>query len=244
MAERVDQRRPEQLRKVTFQTGFQKHPAGSVLVAFGNTRVICSVCVADGVPRWMAPGENRGWLTAEYQMLPGATSERSQREVGRGQVSGRSSEIQRLIGRSLRATLDLTRIPGRTLYVDCDVLDADGGTRCAAVTGACVALEVALLRLLEGGALRDWPMVRRVAAVSAGIVNGEALLDLCYTEDSAAGVDMNVVMTSNGQFVEVQGTAERDPFSREQMNGMLALAEGGLQELFRLQGEAVRGAAR
>ena len=243
MAERVDQRRPEHLRSVTFQTGFQKYPAGSVLVAFGNTRVICSVCVADGVPRWMESGEGRGWLTAEYQMLPGATAERSQREVGRGQVSGRSSEIQRLIGRSLRATLDLARIPGRTLYVDCDVLDADGGTRCAAVTGAGVALELALLKLLETGALRDWPMVRRVAAVSVGIVNGEALLDLCYTEDSAAAVDMNVVMTSNGQFVEVQGTAEHDPFSREQMNGMLALAESGLQELFRLQGEAVRSAA-
>jgi ribonuclease PH len=244
MAERVDQRRPEQLRRVSFQSGFQQHPAGSVLVAFGNTRVICSVSVVDGVPRWMASGDGRGWLTAEYQMLPGATAERSQREVGRGQVSGRSSEIQRLIGRSLRATLDLARIPGRTLYVDCDVLDADGGTRCAAVTGACVALEVALLKLLETGALRDWPMVRRVAAVSVGMVNGEALLDLCYTEDSAAGVDMNVVMTSNGQFVEVQGTAEQDPFSREQMNGMLALAEGGLQELFRLQGEAVRSAPR
>lgn len=244
MAERVDQRRPEQLRRVAFQTGYQKYPAGSALVTFGNTRVICSVCAVDGVPRWMTPGDGRGWLTAEYQMLPGATAERSQREMGRGQVSGRSSEIQRLIGRSLRATLDLTRIPGRTLYVDCDVLDADGGTRCAAVTGACVALEVALLRLLEKGALRDWPMVRRVAAVSVGIVNGEALLDLCYAEDSAAAVDMNVVMTSNGRFVEVQGTAEHDPFSREQMDGMLALAEGGLQELFRLQGEAVRSAAR
>lgn len=244
MAERADKRRPEQLRSVSFQAAFQKHPAGSVLVAFGNTRVICSVSVVEGVPRWMAPGDGRGWLTAEYQMLPGATAERSPREVGRGQVSGRSSEIQRLIGRSLRATLDLGRIPGRTLYVDCDVLDADGGTRCAAVTGACVALELALLKLLGTGALRDWPMVRRVAAVSVGVVQGEILLDLCYTEDSAAAVDMNVVMTSNGQFVEVQGTAEHDPFSREQMNGMLALAEGGLQELFRLQAEAVRSVAR
>jgi len=243
MAERIDQRRPEQLRRVSFETGFQAHPAGSVLAAFGNTRVICAVTAVDGVPRWMPAGDARGWLTAEYQMLPGATAERTPREVGRGQVSGRSSEIQRLIGRSLRATLDLSKIPGRTLYVDCDVLDADGGTRCAAVTGACVALELALLKLLGTGALRDWPMVRRVAAVSVGIVHGEALLDLCYAEDSAAAVDMNVVMTSHGRFVEVQGTAEQDPFSREQMDGMLALAENGLQELFRLQGEAVRSAS-
>jgi ribonuclease PH len=244
MAERVDGRRPDELRSVSFQTGFQKQPAGSVLAVFGNTRVICAVSVVEGVPRWMSPGDERGWLTAEYQMLPGATAERSPREVGRGQVSGRSSEIQRLIGRSLRATLDLSKLPGRTLYVDCDVLDADGGTRCAAVTGACVALELALLKLMAKGVLREWPMVRRVAGVSVGIVKGEVLLDLCYAEDSAAAVDMNVVMTSHGHFVELQGTAEHHPFNHEQMNAMLALAEGGLQEMFRLQGKAVRKASR
>lgn len=244
MAVRADQRRADQLREVRFEPGFQKHPTGSVLVSFGATRVICAVTVIEGVPKWMSAAESRGWLTAEYQMLPGATSERSPREVSRGQVSGRSAEIQRLVGRSLRAALDLTRIPGRTLYVDCDVLDADGGTRCAAVTGACVALELALLKLLAGGQLRDWPMVRRVAAVSVGLVDGEPRLDLCYAEDSTAAVDMNVVMTSNGRFVEVQGTAEHDPFSRAEMDAMLALAEGGLQELFRLQQEAVKAAPR
>jgi ribonuclease PH len=244
MAERADQRRPEELREVTFQAGFQKHPTGSVLVGFGATRVLCAVSVVEGVPKWMGPTEGRGWLTAEYQMLPGATAERVPREVSRGQLSGRSAEIQRLIGRSLRATLDLGRVPGRTLYVDCDVLDADGGTRCAAVTGACVALELALLKLLAAGQLRDWPMLRRVAGVSVGVVAGEPVLDLCYAEDSAAAVDMNVVMTSNGQFVEVQGTAEHEPFSREQMDAMLALAERGLRELFRLQQEAVTAGSR
>lgn len=243
MAQRVDQRRPDQLRPVTFQTRFQQYPAGSALVSFGATRVLCAVSIADGVPKWMPAAGDSGWLTAEYQMLPGATAERTPREVSRGQISGRTAEIQRLIGRSLRATLDLTRIPGRTLYVDCDVLDADGGTRCAAVTGACVALELALLKLLGAGALRDWPMLRRVAAVSVGIVDGEPVLDLCYAEDSAAAVDMNVVMTSAGQFVEVQGTAEHEPFSRAQMDALLALAERGLQELFRMQQEAVKAAA-
>jgi len=244
MAVRADQRRADHLREVRFEPGIQKHPAGSVLVSFGATRVICAVTVVDGVPKWMSAAEARGWLTAEYQMLPGATAERSPREVSRGQVSGRSAEIQRLVGRSLRATLDLARIPGRTLYVDCDVLDADGGTRCAAVTGACVALELALLKLLAAGQLRDWPMLRRVAAVSVGVVDGEPRLDLCYAEDSTAEVDMNVVMTSGGRFVEVQGTAEHEPFSREQMDAMLALAGVGLQELFRLQQEAVKAASR
>ena len=243
MAERPDQRRADQMRPVTFQAGFQKHPAGSVLVSFGNTRVICAVSVVDGVPRWMKPDDPRGWLTAEYQMLPGATAERSPREVSRGQWSGRSSEIQRLVGRSLRATLDLTRIPGRTLYVDCDVLDADGGTRCAAVTGACVALELGLLKLFAAGVLRDWPMTHHVAAVSVGVMAGEPVLDLCYQEDRAAAVDMNVVMTSAGQFVEIQGTAEHEPFGRDQMDRMLSLAEAGIRALFGLQKEAVQTAA-
>ncbi len=240
---RPDQRRPEHLRPVTFQAGFQKAPAGSVLIGMGNTRVLCAVSVVEGVPRWMKPDDPRGWLTAEYQMLPGATADRAPRELTRGQISGRSSEIQRLVGRSLRATLDLTRLRGRTLYVDCDVIDADGGTRCAAVTGASVALELALLKMLATGALRDWPMTRQVAAVSVGLSGGEPVLDLCYAEDCQADVDMNVVMTSNGQFVEVQGTAEQAPFDRAQMDRMLTLAEGGIRELFRLQREAVEGAA-
>ncbi len=237
---RNDGRRPDELRLVCFKKDFQLHPASSVLVEFGMTRVICAVSVVPGVPRWMADkGVSGGWLTSEYQMLPGATSERGPRESGRGGPSGRSQEIQRLVGRSLRSVLDLTRIGQRTLYVDCDVLDADGGTRCAAITGASVALELALRKLFAQGLLTDWPLREHVAAVSVGIVNGEALLDLCYKEDSGADVDMNVAMTTGGKFVEVQGTAEEAPFSEAQMAALLALAKGGLARLFELQRQAL-----
>ena len=240
MGIRLDQRAPDELRPVRFTTGFQHHPAGSVLVEFGGTRVICAVSLTPGVPRWMnEQGVPGGWLTSEYQMLPGATIDRVPRESGRSGPSGRSQEIQRLVGRSLRAVLDLTKIGARTFYVDCDVLDADGGTRCAAITGASVALKLALGKLLAAGELTCWPLREHVGAVSVGIVKNESLLDLCYEEDSAAEVDMNVVMTASGQFVEVQGTGEGATFSREQMNTLLALAEKGLKTIFRLQEEAL-----
>ena len=244
MATRNDERRADQLRPVCFTLDYQHNPLGSVLITMGQTRVICSVTVEDSVPRWMSRDDGRGWVTAEYQMLPGATAPRSQREVTRGRPSGRSSEIQRLIGRSLRAAVDLTKVPGRTFYVDCDVLDADGGTRCAAITGSSVALELALRRLLEEGKIRDWPMLRRIAAVSVGVVEGETILDLCYTEDSRADVDMNVVMTSAGHFVEVQGTAEDREFSRRQLDEMLGLAETGIGTLFELQNDLMAGHSR
>jgi ribonuclease PH len=233
---RQDRRRPDQLRPLRFTPGFQRHPAGSVLVEFGETRVICSVTAVPGIPRWMSEqGVRGGWLTAEYQMLPGATAERTQREGARTGPSGRSQEIQRLVGRSLRTVLDLERLGGRTLYVDCDVLDADGGTRCAAISGASVALELALRKLFVAGELNGWPLREPVAAVSVGLLKGEPLLDLCYVEDAAAEVDMNVVMTAGGRFVEVQGTAEGAPFDDAQMQAMLALARSGLEDIFRAQ---------
>ncbi len=242
MATRNDGRGAAELRPVNFQAGFQKHPAGSVLVEMGGTRVICSVSVVPGVPRWMQEqGRVGGWLTSEYAMLPGSTGDRVARESGRGGVSGRSQEIQRLVGRSLRSVVDMTKLGTRTVYVDCDVLDADGGTRCAAITGASVALELALRQLLAKGELREWPLREHVAAVSVGVVNGEPVLDLCYVEDSAAEVDMNVVMTAGGKFVEVQGTAEKAPFTPADLQALLALADGGLKQLFALQQKALAG---
>lgn len=233
---RTDGRHLDELRPVVLQMDFQTHPAGSVLIQCGGTRIICAVSVVDGVPRWMreqnVPG---GWLTCEYQMLPSATRQRTQREATRGQLSGRSQEIQRLIGRSLRSVVDLEKIGARTLQVDCDVIDADGGTRCASITGACVAVETALRRLYGAGSLGQWPMKGRVAAVSVGMVAGRAMLDLCYAEDAAAEVDMNVVMTGGGDFVEVQGTAEGVPFSHKALHEMLKLAEKGNAELIALQ---------
>ncbi len=240
MPTRPDQRGPAELRSAGFQNGFQAHPDGSVLVHFGGTRVLCAVNAVSGVPRWMAEQKKgSGWLTAEYAMLPGATDGRSGRESGRSGPSGRSQEIQRLVGRSLRAVVDMAKLGERTLYVDCDVIDADGGTRCAAITGAYVALELALRKLQAAGKLTEWPLRDQVAAVSVGLVDGEPRLDLCYLEDSAAEVDMNVVMTGAGRFVEVQGTAEGAPFSQEQMNQLLDLARLGLGQIFDLQRQAV-----
>jgi len=245
MTLRADQRAPNQLREIAFTPDYQLHPAGSVLVACGRTRVICAVTTVDGVPRWMrdqrVPG---GWLTAEYQMLPGATGRRKQRPSSASRADGRNLEIQRLVGRSLRAVMDLERLPAKTLHVDCDVLDADGGTRCAAVTGAAVALEIALKRLFGAGEINDWPLRERVAAVSAGVVDGQVLLDLAYAEDVAAEVDMNIVMTASGRFVEIQGTAEIAPFERAQMDGMLDLATQGLTEIFALQKQVVEAHAQ
>jgi ribonuclease PH len=222
---------------------FQRTPAGSVLVSCGNTRVICAASVVDSVPKWMsAEGKPGGWITAEYQMLPGATAPRGSRE--RSRPSGRSSEIQRLIGRSLRSVVDLEKIPGKTIYLDCDVLDADGGTRCASICGSSVALELALQRLFAAGELSDWPLVSRVAAISVGLLDGQGILDLCYEEDAAAEVDMNVVMTSRGEFVELQGTAEEHPFSRSQLDALLGLAEKGIREILDLQGAVLADHAR
>lgn len=231
--ERIDKRANSQLRPLSLICGFQLYPAGSVLISFGQTRVLCSVSVENAVPRWRKeqnlPG---GWITAEYQMLPGATQQRTEREVMRGKLSGRSAEIQRLIGRALRAVVDLEKLPGITLHVDCDVIDADGGTRCAAISGASLALELAAGKLLQQGILTQWPIRERVAAVSVGLLNQDVLLDLCYEEDSAAEVDLNVVMTRSGRFVELQGCGEEATFTEQQLQEMLAVAKSGLQKVF------------
>jgi len=229
------------LRPVRFTTDFMDQAEGSVLVEIGRTRVICTATLEEGVPVWMR-GSGRGWLTAEYAMLPRATSDRTDRESSRGKIKGRTHEIQRLIGRSLRAVTDLEALGERTLKVDCVVIGADGGTRTASITGAWLATAMAIGRLLGTGP-SDWGTViaQPLAAVSVGLVGGEALLDLCYEEDSAADVDMNVVMTGDGRFVEVQGTAEGEPFSREAHDELLALAEDGIVELVATQRRIIEG---
>ncbi len=240
---RADGRQPDALRPLAFLPNFQCHPLGSVLAVCGKTRVACAVSLEEKVPSWMkAQGVPGGWITAEYQMLPSATGTRGERESTRGKVSGRTAEIQRLVGRSLRAVVDLEKLPPVTLHVDCDVLDADGGTRCASITGAYAALELACLRLQARGILPQWPLRTRVAAVSVGIVSGTPLLDLCYQEDSAAEVDMNVVMTEQGRFVELQGTGEEATFDQDQLQAMLSLAQGGLRQLFQEQERILREA--
>jgi ribonuclease PH len=239
---RADGRRAGELRSVRLVPDFTQQPLGCVLVEVGRTKVLCTVSEEPGVPRHLL-GQGRGWVTAEYAMLPGATDRRSEREVTRGRPSGRSQEIQRLIGRSLRAVCDLAALGERTLWVDCDVLQADGGTRCAAVTGAWTALALALARLRRRGALTGEPLRDSVAAVSAGIVSGTPLLDLAYEEDARAEVDMNVVATGGGRFVEVQGTAEGGTFAPADLSALTALALAGIAELTRLQAEALAAAA-
>jgi ribonuclease PH len=232
---RVDGRESNELRNIAFTIGVVKNAAGSVLSICGNTEVICSVSVVPTVPSWMkAQGVEGGWLTAEYAMLPGATHRRNNRENKNG-PSGRSSEIQRLIGRSLRSVVDLKKIGANTIYVDCDVLNADGGTRCASINGASVALRLAFNEMLSSGVLAEDPMPFSVAAISVGIHESTALLDLCYLEDSSAEVDMNVVMSSDGKLIEVQGTAEGKTFTRAELNGMLDLAEKGISEIIARQ---------
>lgn len=228
-----------QLRQVRITRNFIKHPEGSVLVEFGDTRVICTASVEESVPPFLR-GKGTGWVTAEYSMLPRATHTRSPREAAKGKQSGRTLEIQRLIGRSLRAVTDMALLGERTVYLDCDVIQADGGTRTASITGAYVALADAVAALQAKGLLSASPLKEAVAAVSVGIVDGEPLLDLDYQEDSGAEVDMNFVMTSSSRFVEVQGTAEAEPFSIEQMDAMRGLAMAGIRELFILQEEALR----
>ncbi|VCU72448.1 Ribonuclease PH [Pigmentiphaga humi] len=231
-------RAPAALRPVSLQRGYTRYAEGSVLVSFGNTQVICTASIEDKVPPFLK-GQGQGWVTAEYGMLPRATHTRGGREAAKGKQTGRTQEIQRLIGRSLRAVFDLSRLGERTLHLDCDVIQADGGTRTASITGAFVAASDAVALLMSRGELLASPIREHVAAVSVGIYEGLPVLDLDYAEDSACGTDMNVVMTGGGAYVEVQGTAEGVPFSRDEMNALLGLAEAGIADLVRLQREAL-----
>ncbi|MSO44657.1 MAG: ribonuclease PH [Thermoleophilia bacterium] len=235
---RIDGRSPDQLRSTTFDPGFITSATGSVLVAVGNTRVICTAMIEEQVPPWRR-GSGKGWVTAEYGMLPGSTDTRKQRDATRGKVDGRSTEIQRLIGRSLRSVVDLAALGERSVWVDCDVIQADGGTRCASITGGYVALEMALQGLVAAGRLKALPLLDSIAAVSVGVVGGESLLDLCYAEDSTADVDMNVVATGSGLVVEVQATAEGPPVERAVIDGLLDLALAGCIDLTVMQRAAV-----
>ena len=231
-------RTASQIRPVTITRNFTCHAEGSVLIEFGNTKVLCNATVVEGVPRFMK-GQGKGWVTAEYSMLPRATHTRSDREAARGKQGGRTLEIQRLIARSLRAAVDLKLLGENTITVDCDVIQADGGTRTASITGACVALVDALTWMRAKGILKANPMKHMIAAVSVGIYKGSPIADLEYLEDSAADTDMNVVMTETGKLIEVQGTAEAEPFSLDEMNEMLGLAKDGIMELFDAQKSAL-----
>ena len=231
---RPNDRLNDQMRPVQIIPGFLKNPDGSVLIENGDTRVLCSAMVEDRVPSFLK-GSGSGWVTAEYSLLPASTETRSQREATRGKISGRTSEIQRLIGRSLRAVVDMEKLGERTIWIDCDVIQADGGTRTASITGSFVALYLALKKLKDSDLIEEIPLKDYVAAISVGMVEGKTVLDLEYVEDSNADVDMNVVMTGNGDFVEIQGTGEKNVFSRQDLNILLALAEKGIQELITLQ---------
>ena len=238
MIERVDGRAPDALRPLTITPGYMKHAEGSVLIEMGDTHVICTASVEERVPPFLQ-GKKQGWITAEYSMLPRSTHTRTQRET-RG-VKGRTQEIQRLIGRALRGVFDLKKLGDRTFWIDCDVIRADGGTRTASISGAYVAVLHAIAKLQTSGKITEDPRIDAIAAISVGIVHGTPCLDLCYTEDSTAEVDMNIVMTGSGKFVEVQGTAEGHPFSSDQMNDMLALAKQGIDEITAAQAEASPG---
>jgi ribonuclease PH len=237
---RHDGRTPNELRPLSITAGFVRSATGSALIEAGGTRVICTASAVEDVPRWLA-GKGRGWLTAEYGMLPASTGDRKARDVSRGRPDGRTVEIQRLIGRSIRGVIDFEALGERTLYIDCDVLEADGGTRCAAITGGFVALKLALDRLVGEGKLPRVPLTGSVAAVSCGVVDGRALLDLDYVEDSSAEVDANVVMTGDGGLVEVQATAERTPLSRASLDELLGLAAAGIERLREAQAAAAGG---
>ncbi len=240
--ERSYDRTAEGIRPTVIEPGFVRTATGSALISAGETRVICTASVQESVPRWLS-GSGRGWVTAEYGMLPASTGERKQRDATRGRLDGRTVEIQRLIGRSLRGVVDFSALGERTIYVDCDVLQADGGTRCASITGGLVALRLACEKLIAQGALDRSPLTGTVAAISCGMVGGVPLLDLDYSEDSTAEVDANVVMTGDGGLVEVQATAERTPLSRAHLDELLALAGKGIEELRALQDEAVAAGA-
>lgn len=240
---RPDQRAADSLRPTRLIPGYISTPEGSVLIEAGNTRVLCNATIEVGVPGWMR-NSGKGWVTAEYGMLPRATLTRSPREAERGKIGGRTHEIQRLIGRSLRSVVDMKLLGERTIILDCDVLQADGGTRTAAITGACVALALALGKLVEAGTLKQNPLKQMIAATSVGLVDGNMLLDLCYEEDSRATVDMNVVMLASGGLVETQATAEKDSYTRAQLTNMLDLAEQGIRELLVIQQAALDGARK
>jgi ribonuclease PH len=237
---RADGRSASQLRPLRFQNGIAPHATGSTLIEWGSTRVICGVTVEESVPRWMKEQKiTGGWLTAEYSMLPYSTLERKPRDISKGKLDGRSSEIQRLIGRSIRAAIDLEKVGTRTICIDCDVLQADGGTRTAAITGAFVALSLAVKKLIAEKKLTQSPILHGVAAASVGIVDGVPLLDLCYTEDVAASVDMNLVMNDSGQFIELQGSGEEATFSESELAALLALGKSGIAELLAAQQKAL-----
>lgn len=237
--QRTDNRTHDQIRTTKITPNISPYAEGSALIEVGGTKVICTASVEDRVPLFMR-NRGLGWVTAEYAMLPRATNTRTQRETQRG-PSGRTQEIQRLIGRSLRAVVDTKLLGERQIFLDCDVIQADGGTRCASITGAYVALALACRRLLKQGTIKTSPIISEVAAVSVGIIEGTTIVDLAYTEDSTADVDMNIVCTGQGKFIEIQGTAEREPFTREQMDEMLLLAEKGINELFLVQRQALNG---
>ena len=239
---RADGRLADQLRPVRFQNNVAPYATGSTLIEWGNTRVICGVTLEETVPRWMKEQNvTGGWITAEYSMLPYSTLQRKQRDITKGKIDGRSQEIQRLIGRAMRAAIDLEKLGTRTVWVDCDVLQADGGTRTAAITGSYVALALALRKLMAEGKLAGSPLRHAVAAVSVGIVEKRALLDLCYTEDAAAEVDLNIVMNSAGDFIELQGTGEEATFSEAQLAEMLVLGKAGIRDLLAAQQAALVG---
>jgi ribonuclease PH len=240
MPTRTDSRQPDQLRPITIEPNYLRHAEGSVLITAGGTHVICAASVEDRVPPFRR-NTGKGWITAEYGMLPRATNTRMTRESSTGKVGGRTQEIQRLIGRSLRSVAKLDQLGERTIWIDCDVIQADGGTRTAAITGGFVALVLALNRLRESGLIKGLPVQDYVAATSVGIIGGVPMLDLAYEEDSRADVDMNVVQTGDGRFIELQGTAEADPFGRGALNDLLALADSGIRQLVALQREIVGG---
>lgn len=235
---RIDGRKNDELRNVKITRNYLKHPQGSVLIEMGDTKVICTAMIENRVPHFLRRS-NTGWITAEYSMLPGSTQNRKIREASKGKLDGRTQEIKRLIGRALRSVIDLEKLGERTVWIDCDVIQADGGTRTASITGAFVALVDALKQLKDEKLISTIPIRYFMSAISVGIVNDEPILDLCYVEDSNAKVDMNVIMTGKGEFVEIQGTGEQDPFSREDLNELLILAEKGNKELIEIQKEAL-----
>lgn len=238
MTMRIDNRHNDQLRTVRIETDVLKYAEGSAFIELGDTKVLCAVSIEDKVPPFLR-GKGKGWVTGEYSLLPRSTQQRTPRDITKGHLNGRTQEIQRLIGRSLRSVVNLDMLGERTIWIDCDVLQADGGTRTAAITGSFVALSRAFGTLLKNGVLKNIPLNSFVAATSVGIVNNEKLLDLCYEEDSIALIDMNVVMTDKGQYVEIQGTGEGGPFSRDDMDGLLSLAEKGIMQLIEIQRDAI-----
>lgn len=235
---REDGRAENQLRKIRITRDFNLYAEGSVLIEFGNTKVICTASVSEKVPSFLK-GQGKGWITAEYSMIPRATGERTQRESAKGKLSGRTMEIQRLIGRALRTAVDLDKLGERTVTIDCDVIQADGGTRTTSISGGYIALALAMKKLVENGVITESPIISNVAAISVGIVGGTPMLDLKYSEDSAAEVDMNVVMNGDGRFVEVQGTGEEATYTRAELNQLLDLAEAGINEIIELQNKII-----